>query len=117
MALVLSKGVKNALDTVLALAGLVLANLTSGALQLPGVDTASASVVGAIGGYLVSDAISVVDTGVAPTTATVVTQLGAAYGLSRPLIAAEIAKLPAGTEQNAANFALTVLDSVVANAK
>ena len=113
MVLTLSKNAKAAVDAVLSVAGLVVGSLASGALQLPGAWQPAGSVIGAVGGYLVSDLLTEVDTGVPPSTATVTTQAGAAYGLARPLVAAEIAKLPAA-QQAQANLALTVIDAVMA---
>ena len=116
MVLSLSKGAKNILDTGLAFAGLILGQLTTGALRLPAPYDVIAPVIGTIGGYLVSDAISVVDTGQAPAPAVVVSQLSASYALARPLAVTEIAKLPAD-QQGKFNLALTVLDELAAQAK
>ena len=116
MVLSLSKNAKAMVDAALGVAGFVLGALVSGALKLPVPYDTAGPVIGAVGGYLVSDLLTIVDTGAPPSTATVTTQVSAAYGLARPLLAAEVAKLPAA-DQNAANLALTVLDTVVANAK
>ena len=115
MAFTLSAGAKNAVDTALGLLGGLFGLLATNSASLPTEYQAAGGVIGIVGGYAVSDILSVVDTGVAPPANVIATQVAASYSVSRPLIVAEIAKLPAA-DQNAANLALSVIDGLVAKA-
>jgi len=68
MALTLSKNAKAAVDAILSVAGLIAGSLVSGALKLPAPYDVMGPIIGTVVGYLVSDLVTIVDTGQAPTT-------------------------------------------------
>lgn len=111
--LVLSPGVKNVVDTLLGLAGLITGYLVSGQLNLPVPYDTLGPAVGLVGGYFVTDILSIVDTGVTPPVTVVESQLSAAWTGVRVLVVAEMVKLPA-SQQTQVNLAMSILDELAA---
>ena len=96
MAIALTQGQKNALDSFLAVVGLLVGWISSNVAAFPADDQALASLIGLVGGYAVSDAVSFLDTGTLPTAAVVATQTQSV--LDTPTVTTflqnQIAKLP-----------------------
>lgn len=112
MAFSLSQNTKAAIDVVLGLVGGLLGYLAANATQF-GAQAPYVSIIGVVGGYAVSDVLSFVQTGQAPSAQEVETQVQSAWRMSKPLIQAEITKL-SPTDQIIANGALQQIEGLIA---
>lgn len=115
MAIALSQGQKNALDSFLAVVGLLVGWVSSNVAAFPAADQALASLIGLVGGYAVSDAVSYLDTG-ALAAATVAAQAQAALDVPTvsTFLQTQIAKLPR-QDQGLPQAALNTLQAALAS--
>jgi hypothetical protein len=112
----LSSGEKNLIDTALGLFGGLVGLFVDKTLAIPADGlwlyvNLFLPIIGLAAGYFVSDAIAWVDTGIAPAVVTVEAQAAAVWTqVAKPLVVAEIAKLPAG-DQTAANMVMNAVEA------
>ena len=114
MSFTISPNAKKAVDIILALVGLTVTELVQNAAQFPAPWGTVIGVAGAPIGYLISDILTIVDTGTLPSSAVVGQQASVSWNAIKPAVQAEVSKITNPSEQAVVNSLLAVIDTEIA---